>query len=110
MRNRIRSITKTMDPEKHFELNHKIKELYFSQQEIRNEIEELLESMMPDDGVFKREWFYDLNDKVAIEILRFALIKNNIKLTRPQLNDFLDAIRTYAPEKKINRGSGYWAL
>lgn len=102
LRNRIREIVSTMDPEKHFKLNQKIKTLYFSQQKKRTEIEEILDSMMPENGVLKREWFSDLDDKVSIEILRFALEKNEIKLTGPQLNDFLFAIRNYAPEKKFN--------
>ena len=102
MRNRIREIVKTIDPEKHFSLNQKMKKLYFSQTKIRDEIEEILESLLPEDGVFKREWFFNLDDNVATEILRFALNKKNIKVTGPQLNDFRFAIRTYAPEKKFN--------
>ena len=102
MRNRIRELVKTMDPEDHFRLNQKMKNLYNSQQKIRSEIEEILESLIPEDGVFKREWFANLDDKTAIEILRYALLKKDIKLTGPQLNDFLSAIRTYAPEKKFN--------
>lgn len=102
MRNRIREIVKTLPPEEHFKLNQKIKKLYDSQLKIRSEIESILESLMPEDGIFRREWFSDLEDVVAIEFLRFALEKNNIKLTGPQLNDFLNAIRTYAPEKKFN--------
>lgn len=102
LRNRVREMIKTMKPEKHFELNQKMKVLYFSQQSIRSEVEDILESLVPKDGVFQREWFSNLDDKVAIEILRFALEKKDIKLTGPQLNDFLSAIRTYAPEKKFN--------
>jgi tRNA(Ile)-lysidine synthase len=102
MRNRIREKVKTMDPEEHFNLNQKMKKLYNSQVKIRGEIEEILESLMPEDGVFKREWFSGLDDNVAAEILRFALEKKDIKLTGPQLSDFLSAIRTYAPEKKFN--------
>ncbi len=102
MRNRIREKIKTLNPEEHFELNQKMKVLYFSQQKIRDEVEEILGSLMSEDGVFKRAWFSDLDDKVAIEILRFALEKKDIKLTGPQLLDFLKAIRTYAPEKKFN--------
>jgi len=102
LRNRIREIVSTMEPEEHFKLNQKIKTLYFSQQKKRAEIEEILDSMMPENGVLKRGWFSDLDDKVSIEILRFALEKNEIKLTGPQLNDFLFAIRNYVPEKKFN--------
>ena len=102
LRNRIRQTIKTMDPGVRFDLNQTMKEMYFSQQKIRTEIEEILESLMPKDGVFERAWFKVLDDKTAIEFLRFALEKNGIKLTGPQLNDFLSAIRTYSPEKKFN--------
>ena len=102
LRNRIRERIKTLKPKEHFELNQKMKMLYFSQHKIRDEIEEILASIMPKDGVFKREWFKVMDDKVAIEFLKFALEKNGIKLTGPHLNDFLGAIRTYAPEKKFN--------
>ena len=102
LRNRIREKISTMEPEKHFELNQKMKKLYFKQKDIRNEIEEILAGLMPEDGVFRREWFSDLDDKVATEFLRFACEENEIKMTGPQLKDFLDAIRNYAPEKKFN--------
>lgn len=102
LRNRIRWAIKIMDPGVRFDLNQTMKEMYFSQQKIRTEIEEILESLMPKDGVFERAWFKVLDNKTAIEFLRFALEKNNIKLTGPQLNDFLSAIRTYSPEKKFN--------
>jgi tRNA(Ile)-lysidine synthase len=102
LRNRVRQAIKTMEPGVRFDLNQTMKEMYFSQQKIRAEIEEILEGLMPKDGIFERGWFKNMDDKVAIEFLRFALEKNNIKLTGPQLNDFLSAIRTYSPEKKFN--------
>ena len=102
LRNRIREKIKTMEPGVRFDLNQTMKEMYFNQVEIRDEVEEILKDLMPKDGVFQREWFSDLDNKVAIEILRFALEQKDIKLTGPQLNDFLSAIRTYQPEKKFN--------
>jgi tRNA(Ile)-lysidine synthase len=101
-RNRIRAKIKTLDPEEHFLLNQKIKALYFSQRSIRAEVEEILHSLMPEDGIFKREWFFDLEDNIAIEILRFAFAQKDIKLTNPTLADFLFAIRNFEPEKKFN--------
>ena len=102
LRNRIRWPIKTMDSEVRFDLNQTMKEMYFSQQKIRTEIEDILESLIPKDDIFERGWFKNMDDKVAIEFLRFALEKKDIKLTGPQLNDFLFAIRTYSPEKKFN--------
>jgi len=102
LRNRIRAKLKTITPEKRFELNQNIKKLYFSQQKVREEIEKILTEILPEDGIFKRAWFKNMDDKVAIEILKIAFLKVGIKLTEPQLKDFLNAIRTYAPEKKFN--------
>ena len=102
LRNRVREKISGLEPQEHYKLNQKMKKLYFSQMEIRSEIEEILAELMPEDGVFQREWFSNLDDQVAVEILRFACEKNEIKMTGPQLKDFLSAIREYAPEKKFN--------
>lgn len=42
------------------------------------------------------------NDLVAIEFLRAALARIGVSATRPQLYNFLSAIRTYKPEKQFN--------
>jgi len=52
-----------------------------------------------DDG---NKWFYDLDEKVALEFLKHLLSLKNISLTGPKLKDFLVAIKTYSPEKKFN--------
>ena len=102
LRNRIRAKLETLEPETHFQLNQKIKALYFSQQLKRVEIEKVLTELLPKDGVFKRSWFLKLEDRLACEILKFAFLKHEIKLTGPQVKDFLKAVREYAPEKKFN--------
>lgn len=107
MRNRIREKLLTLDPQTHYELNQKIKKLYFSQKEIRAGIDSIVNELIPKDGVFKREWFFNgssdpIFDEVCSEILKAALSKKNIFLTRPQMENFLLAIRTYEPEKSFN--------
>lgn len=76
------------------------------QRRLRDEIESILETIIPEDGVYQRSQFKDLDDDLALEILRAAFKKANIKATRPQLKDFLRAIRTYAPGKVANLPGG----
>ena len=107
LRNRIREKLLVMDPQDHFDLNQKIKKLYVRQREIREEVSGLIQDILKEWGYFetksaKREWFKDLDDDVAYEILAQMLAWENISITRPQMKDFLNAIRTYAPEKKFN--------
>ena len=107
LRNRIREKLSTMDPQEHYELNQKIKKLYIRQRDIRNEVAGLIQDILKEWGyietkVAKREWFLNLDDDVASEILAQILAWENISLTRPQMRDFLSAIRTYQPEKKFN--------
>ena len=107
LRNRIREKILVMDPQDHFDLNQKIKKLYVRQREIREEVGSLIQDILKEwgyleDRVAKREWFKDLDDDVASEILAQILTWENISITRPQMKDFLNAIRTYAPEKKFN--------
>lgn len=107
MRNRIREKLVTLDPQTHYELNQKIKKLYFSQKKIRTETGSIVNDLIPKDGVFKRDWFFNNSsdpyfDEVYSEILKAALSQKNLFLTRPQIENFLLAIRTYEPEKSFN--------
>ena len=107
LRNRIREKISTMEPQEHYELNQNIKKLLRSQDKIRAEIKSIMDDFLEDEKYFeekivKREWFYNLDNLVAIELLRRILEIEKVSLTRPQLNDFLHAIQTYSPEKKFN--------
>lgn len=96
LRNRVRE--KALN----FEEKTRLVELYFSQKNIKQEIESIMEEISPKDGIVKRVWFSDKDPEVSIEFLRHILKSKNISLTRPQLEDFLLAIKTYAPEKSFN--------
>ena len=65
----------------------------------------LMELEMDSDteyGVYLRDWF-DLADRpTELELLRAAIDDHGLSLTRPQLEDFLDAIQTYASGKAFN--------
>ena len=77
-------------------------ELWLKQKEIVREIDELVENIIPEDLNFEREWFSEMPNEVAMEILRAALMRAGVSATRPQILDFLKAIREYAPSKKFN--------
>lgn len=85
-----------------FDTKLQIYHLWRAQKALRQKIEQLISELLPDDSVFYRDWFKNLDCKVAIEILRAALLNMNISLTRPQLDDFLNAVCTYKPGKKFN--------
>lgn len=98
LRNRVRKNVRELSDE----TKQKIFELFKKQKEIEREIDEILENSLPEDNNFERKWFFDMEENLAVEILRFALIKGGISATRPQILDFLNAIKTYQPHKKFN--------
>lgn len=77
-----------------------------NQAELRVEIDEIIARLLPKDGNYQRAWFKNLPDAVAMEILRAAASSAGVKMTRPQLSDFLNAVRTFAPEKEFNLPGG----
>ena len=98
LRNRVREKTFNMSYKKKIE----IYELWQEQKTIMHEIDEIIECLIPEDLRFEREWFNDLDENIAIEILRAGLLRAGISATRPQIRDFLDAIKTYESGKKFN--------
>ncbi len=96
LRNRVREKLKD------FKNKTEILEFYNSQKNIKQEIETIFEEITPKDKTYQRAWFKDADSKTAIEFLRHILKSENLSLTRPKLEDFLDAIKTYAPEKSFN--------
>ena len=106
LRNRVRAKLKDFPKEQKL----KLAGLYQAQSRTRFEIdyatERLLDDFMrldnPEPGVYMRRWF-DLKDReVALELLRLACMYRAVSLTRPQLEDFLNAIQTYTPGKSFN--------
>lgn len=80
----------------------KLWQLVKNQQRLGREIDESVTSCLPNDGIFQRKWFTELDDNLAIEILRAATLAVGISATRPQLRNFLTAIRTYNSGKQFN--------
>lgn len=76
--------------------------IYHVMNNLKIEIDATLDEFLPENGVYERAWFSNLDDATAIEILRAGLLRADISITRPQALDFLNAIRTYKPGKHFN--------
>lgn len=98
LRNRVRVQERFLDKK----TKEKIFKLFLRQKEIEREVDEILEAIVPEDNKFEREWFRKLEDEVCLEIIRAGLEKGGVCATRPQMLDFLDAIRNYLPGKYFN--------
>lgn len=111
LRNRVRARLLSLPQSE----KERLIQFYKSQTAIRQEIEELSESIFnsiiidtktPVNYRLRKDFFLehseDYTDEVAQEVLRFACEKFGISLTRVQLKDFLRAVRTYGTNKKFN--------
>ena len=98
LRNRLREKTRSLD----FKTKGQVFQLWVQEKEIKREVEKILESILPENRVYERNWFHSLDEKSSLEFLRYITIRANISATRPQLMDFLNAIKTYRSGKKFN--------
>ncbi|MBQ6396313.1 tRNA lysidine(34) synthetase TilS [Candidatus Saccharibacteria bacterium] len=98
LRNRVRKRTREMSREEKLRLF----ELFLRQKAVVKEIDEIIEAILPEDLRFFRGDFSEMDEKVALEILRGGLGRAGVSATRPQVRGFLTAIREYAPGKKFN--------
>ncbi len=69
---------------------------------LKAKIDDLEAELMSGRKEIEREWFRDIDDTTAIELLRAFLAKENIKATRPELKRFLLAIRHYTTNSYYN--------
>lgn len=69
---------------------------------LKAKIDDLEAELMSGRKEIEREWFRDIDDITAIELLRAFLAKENIKATRPELKRFLLAIRHYPTNSYYN--------
>lgn len=99
LRNRLREKLSLMEE---YDLHVFYAGYYLPQTNLRRRIDNIIARLLPEDGRYERSWFYEMDDKVALEILRAGLLKSGVSATRPQIMEFLSAIRTYAPHKKFN--------
>lgn len=68
----------------------------------RNVIMDLEIENKTEYGVYLRDWFDFADRPTELELLRAALDDHGISLTRPQLENCLDAVQTYASGKNFN--------
>ncbi len=86
-----------------FEQKMEIFRLWQEQKRLKSEIDQLVVSLLPEkDTTWERAWFKDLEANVALELLRAGTLRAGISATRPQLEDFRQAIINYAPGKYFN--------
>ncbi len=77
--------------------------LWQAQKKLKTEIDEIVNYLLPKvNQPWQREWFRDLDQKVALELLRAGTMRAGVSATRPQLEDFRQAILTYKPGKSFN--------
>ena len=75
--------------------------LWKQQKLIKNEIDHIIGDIVPERS-WSREWFRDLSPQLAMELLRAGTLRAGISATRPQLEDFRQAILNYTPGKYFN--------
>lgn len=86
-----------------FSKKRTIYELWCKQKRLKRKIDELVVKLLPEEGAaWQRNWFDNLDEKVALELLRAGTVRAGVSATRPQLLNFLQAIRTYASGKSFN--------
>ena len=102
LRNRVREKMKELDETARAD----IIDLFEKQNELRNKIEKLVTELAKQTVVgknfHKKHLFLTADERVALEILREICLMHGHSLTRKQLEDFLSAIKTYAPHKRFN--------
>lgn len=86
-----------------FEQKMQIYQLWQAQKQLKSEINPDVVRLLPaQDGSWQRAWFRDLAPNLALELLRAGTLRAGIAATRPQLEDFRQAILNYAPGKYFN--------
>lgn len=101
LRNRVRA--KLTEEDWEFEQKLKMWRLWQRQKELKREIDQLVVSLLPPEGEpWRRKWFQELDESVAQELLRAGLLRAGVRATRPQIEDFRQAILHYQSGKCFN--------
>lgn len=85
-----------------FEQKMEIYRLWQAQKQLKSEIDPSIVQLLPEDKIWQRAWFRNLEPNLALELLRAGTLRAGIAATRPQLEDFRQAILNYAPGKYFN--------
>lgn len=101
LRNRIRHQMNNFPMD--FEQKIQIYDLWQRQKQLKSEIDQLVVSLLPGKNQpWQRAWFENLDTSLALELLRAGTLQAGVSATRPQLEDFRQAILNYAPGKHFN--------
>lgn len=99
LRNRIRAKTMILS----VETKHKLLELWKAQRELKRVIGDETKRLLPESGGYSRYFFTMIDEFSACELLREV---TRGRLTRPQLQSVLMAIKTYQPHTVYQAGGG----
>ena len=106
LRNRVRESLKSLEKEKKDAVLEFAERQKILREEIEKNLENLLETILMRNSqgeiFFRRDCFQTEEIATSSEILRSICLEANISLTRPQLLNFLEAIKNYQPGKKFN--------
>ncbi len=106
LRNRVRESLKSLGKEKKMAVLGLTEKQKILREEIEKNLENLLETILMRNSqgeiFFRRDCFQTEEIATSSEILRSICLEANISLTRPQLLNFLEAIKNYQPGKKFN--------
>ena len=101
LRNRVRMALMYADENQKAQLS----QLYNRQCEIAEEVEGIIDGYLADDEQhYSRTIIRQLDDALAVELLRDLLLRYQISQTRPQLKRAIAAIRSYLPNKQFPLG------
>ena len=102
-RNRIRQALADQNSEaKVANFKHELYQKYLEQRKLKMELSKITKHFQTSNGFYRKEIFTSLDSVVAMELLRLICEERNLRLTRPQLAEFLQALHKYAPGKKFN--------
>lgn len=77
--------------------------LWEAQKKLRDEIDQIVTGLLPmAGGNWQREWFRELDEQSALELLRAGTMRAGVRATRPQLERFRQAILNYASGRYFN--------
>jgi len=86
-----------------FSRKDELHQLWRKQKTLKHEIDQLVNELLPTPNQpWQRSWFTNLDEKVALELLRAGTLRAGISTTRPQLKNFRQAILTYPSGKYFN--------
>lgn len=94
-----------------YEQKKQLWDLWQQQKALKRTIDQIVAELLPSEGEpWPRAWFWELERRqsdqiqqtVALELLRAGTLRAGISATRPQLEQFRQAILSYAPGKYFN--------